>query len=113
MFIGKDGELVQAHVVPLAQFDDLEHVTVAHLLPVLPKPPALRTAVAAQSDIERTREGLLRTVRRRDESIRSQLEQIVQREQNLGERDKLRIEGERIYAQLYELPRSRSGLGQR
>ncbi len=102
----KNGELVQAHVIPLTQFDDLEHTTVAHLLPVLAEAASATNSGRSASDIERTREALLRTVRRRNEAIRSQLEQIAQREQNLGERDKLRTEGERIYAQLYELPES-------
>jgi predicted ribosome quality control (RQC) complex YloA/Tae2 family protein len=100
----KNGELVQAHVVPLAQFDDLEHATVAQLLPILSEAASGTNSGRGASEIERTREALLRTVRRRDEAIRSQLEQIAQREANLGERNNLRAEGERIYAELYELP---------
>jgi predicted ribosome quality control (RQC) complex YloA/Tae2 family protein len=100
----KNGELVQVHVVPLAQFDDLEHETVAHLLPIFTEAANAASSGRGAGEVERTREALLRTVRRRDEAIRAQLDQIAQREQNLGERDKLRAEGERIYAQLHELP---------
>ena len=62
----RSGELVQAHVVPLAQFLDLEHTTVALLLRCLPKLQT-QSSGRGQNDIERTREGMLRTIRRRDE----------------------------------------------
>jgi len=100
----KNGELVQAHLVPLAQFEDLEHTTMPNLLPAFAEAASAANSGRSQSEIERTRDVLLRTVRRRDESIRAQLEQIAERERNLDGRDKLRAEGERIYAQLHELP---------
>ena len=102
----KSGQLVQAHVVPLAQFEDLEHTTVTQLLPIFTEAASATTSGRGQNDIERTRDALLRAVRRRDESIRSQLEQIATREQNLGERNQLRAEGQRIYAELFSLPES-------
>jgi predicted ribosome quality control (RQC) complex YloA/Tae2 family protein len=102
----RSGELVQAHVVPLAQFEDLEHTTVALLLPIFTEAASATSSGRGQNDIERTRDALLRAVRRREESIRSQLEQIAEREHNLGERNLLRAEGERIYAELFELPES-------
>ncbi|HTX02439.1 MAG TPA: NFACT family protein [Candidatus Acidoferrales bacterium] len=102
----KHGQLVQAHIVPLAQFEDLEHTTAAHLLPLFAETASASSSGRGPAQIERTRESLLRAVRRRDEAIRSQLEQIAQRERHLGERNQLRAEGERIYAQLFELPES-------
>ena len=102
----KNGELVQAHVVPLLQFGDLEHATVEHLLPLFAEAANAADSGRGAADSERTRQALLRTVRRREDAIRAQLEQIAEREKSLGERDALRAEGERIYARLYELPES-------
>lgn len=100
----KDGELVQVHLVPLWQYADLEHATEAKLLPLFAEAAAAQSSGRGHTDIERTRSAMLRTIRRRAEAIGSQLAQIAEREGNLSERDRLRVEGERIYAQLHELP---------
>ncbi|MGH7716811.1 MAG: NFACT family protein, partial [Vulcanimicrobiaceae bacterium] len=102
----KSGELVQAHIVALAQYGDLEHAMSDQLLPLFAEAVQARNSGRGQTDVERTRDGMLRIVRRREEAIRSQLDQIATRERNLCERGKLREDGERIYAQLYELPES-------
>jgi predicted ribosome quality control (RQC) complex YloA/Tae2 family protein len=100
----KDGELVQVHLVPLAQYADLEHATASQLLPFFAEAATARNSGRGQTDVERTRDGMLRTIRRRQEAIGAQLAQIADRERNLSERDRLRSDGERIYAELFALP---------
>lgn len=102
----KAGVLVQAHIVELAQYADLEHATSGELLPLFTEATHAQSSGRGQTDVERIRDGMLRGVRRREEAIRSQLAQIAGREENLSERGKLRDHGERIYAQLHELPES-------
>jgi predicted ribosome quality control (RQC) complex YloA/Tae2 family protein len=100
----KDGALVQAHVVELPQYAQLQHERAVSLLDVLAE--ARQTHVhAAQSDrLVKRRNALERTLSEREKKLRSELAQVDGRLREAGNRENLREAGEAIYGTLHELP---------
>jgi predicted ribosome quality control (RQC) complex YloA/Tae2 family protein len=96
----QDGRVVAAHLVPLAQYADLEHTTAPQLLAVWAESASRTDAGRRRGGADRRRLSLVRALGRRRDAIAEQLEQLAARERELGERDKLRAAGERIYARL-------------
>ena len=96
----RDGELLQVHLVPLAQYGDVEHTTAPELLPVWAEFATRGHAGRRRGAADRRRDALLGALVRRRDAIAEQLEQLTVRERELGERDKLRAAGEQIYARL-------------
>lgn len=99
----RDGALVQAHLVPLPQFSDLQVERNPSLLAILDE--ARRSSVyAQQSDLlAKRRRSLTRTLGDRERKLRDELAQIEARLREGEKREALRAEGETIYANLYEL----------
>jgi predicted ribosome quality control (RQC) complex YloA/Tae2 family protein len=102
----RGAQLVQAHVLPLGQYADLEHTTAAELLPVWAEFASQDQAASGRSALDRRRDGLLRGLRRRHAALGDELTRLAARERELGDRDRLRRAGEAIYARLSEIPPS-------
>lgn len=99
----RDGALVQAHVVELPQFAELEHGRAVSVFDVLAE--ARRSHVhAEQSDrIAKRRRALERTLDERARKLRAELAQTDAGLRKAGARESLREEGESIYATLHDL----------
>ncbi|MBV8425140.1 MAG: DUF814 domain-containing protein [Candidatus Eremiobacteraeota bacterium] len=96
-------EIVQAHIVPLAQYAALGHRITDSLLDVFATIATVGAHARRADDVERRRAALLRTLQQRDEALRAQLARLGERERELANRDALRRAGEDIYARLFEL----------
>ena len=99
----RDGALVQAHLVELQAYGDLEHERAASLLDLLAE--ARRThASARQSDrVTKRRTAFERTLGARERKLRSELAQVEGKLRDSAKRESLREQGEAIYATLHEL----------
>ncbi|HKU68178.1 MAG TPA: NFACT RNA binding domain-containing protein [Candidatus Baltobacteraceae bacterium] len=100
----KEGALVQAHVVELPQYADLQHERAGSLLDLLAE--ARKThAHAAQSDrLAKHRNALERSLGAREKKLRSELAQVERKLRDAEKRQALREQGEAVYATLHELP---------
>ena len=100
----REGKLVQAHVVPLPQYEDCEHERAPSLLTLLQE-ARLGSAHAQESDrIAKRRRALDRTLTERERKARAELAQVRGKLHDVAGRERLRAEGEGIYATLHELP---------
>ena len=99
----RNGALVQAHPSELPQYADLEHQRSSSLLDLLQE--ARRSdAHSKQSDrVAKRRRMFERALTGRERSLRSELAQVQGRLHDAGNRERLRDEGESIYATLHEL----------
>ena len=99
----RDGALVQAHLVELPQFADLQHERAPSLLDIFAE--ARQTNVhAQQSDrLAQQRRSLERTLNEREKKLRSELAQVDGRLRDAQNREHLREEGDRLYATLHEV----------
>ncbi|HEY9180859.1 MAG TPA: NFACT RNA binding domain-containing protein [Candidatus Baltobacteraceae bacterium] len=102
----RDGALVQAHVVELPQFAELQHERAASILEIFAE--ARRThAYAAQSDrVAQRRRSLERVLAEREKKLQTELRHVDGKLRDAQKRERLREEGEQIYATLHELAQS-------
>ncbi|HLI96688.1 MAG TPA: NFACT RNA binding domain-containing protein [Candidatus Baltobacteraceae bacterium] len=99
----RDGALMQAHLVELPEFAALEHKRTASLLDVLAEARETH-AHAQQSDRSAKRRNTLeRALAARERKLRSELAQVRGKLREAESREKLREEGDTIYATLHEL----------
>lgn len=99
----RDGALVQAHVVELPQYADLQHERAARLLEILAEARETH-ANARQSDrLVKRRNALERALNDREKKLRSELAQVDGKLRESEKRETLREQGEAIYATLHEL----------
>ncbi len=99
----RDGALMQAHLVELPQFAALEHKRAASVLEVLAEARETH-ANAQQSDRNaKRRNALERALASRERKLRADLAQVQGKLRETERREKLREEGEAIYATLHEL----------
>ena len=100
----RDGALVQAHLVELAQYADLEHERARSLIDLLAE--ARQTNVhAQQSDrLVKRRNALERALMQRERKLRAELAQVDGKLREAQSRETLREQGEAVYATLHELP---------
>ena len=100
----QDGALVQAHVVELPQYAELQHGRAASLLDILAEARTTH-AHAQQSDrIVKRRNALERTLSDREKKLRAELAQVEGKLRESEKREALREQGDAIYATLHELP---------
>lgn len=99
----RDGALQQAHLLELPQYAQLAHERSPSLLDILAE--ARETHVhAQQSDrIVKRRHALERTLANRERKLRAELAQVDGKLREADARERLREEGEAIYATLHEL----------
>lgn len=100
----RNGMLVQAHVVELSQFADLEHERASSLVDLLAE-SRRGDAENAQSDrVAKRRRELERRLRDRERKLQSELAQVEGGLHEAALRDTLREQGETIFSTLHELP---------
>jgi predicted ribosome quality control (RQC) complex YloA/Tae2 family protein len=100
----REGALVQAHLVELPQYADLQHELVPSVLDVLSEARTTH-AQAQQSDrVAKRRNALERALSAREKKLRAELTQVDGKLREADNRETLREQGEAIYANLHELP---------
>lgn len=99
----RDGALVQAHLVELPQYSDLQHERSSSLIEILDE--ARRSHIhAQQSDrVAKRRRSLERSLADRERKLLAELAQVEARVREASNRETLREEGDAIYATLHEL----------
>lgn len=100
----RDGALVQAHLVELPQYADLQHERAGSLLEVLAEARETH-AHAQQSDLlAKRRRALERALSEREKRLAGELTLVEGKLREAKKREHLREQGEAIYATLHELP---------
>ena len=100
----RDGALVQAHVVELPQYADLQHSRAAQLLEILAEARTSNVHAQQSDRIVKRRNALERALSDREKKLRSELAQVDGRLRESDKREVLREQGDAIYATLHELP---------
>jgi predicted ribosome quality control (RQC) complex YloA/Tae2 family protein len=100
----RNGELVQAYVVELAQYADCEHEIVPSLLDVFAEARATDVNVRQSDTLRKRRTALERSLNERERKLRGELVQVDGKLRESEKRESLREQGEAIYATLHELP---------
>jgi predicted ribosome quality control (RQC) complex YloA/Tae2 family protein len=100
----RDGDLVQAHVVELPQFAELRHEHAASLLDVLAEARQAHVHAQQSDRAAKRRRALERALNEREKKLRGELAQAEGKLREAEKRERLRDEGESIYATLHELP---------
>jgi predicted ribosome quality control (RQC) complex YloA/Tae2 family protein len=98
-----DGTLIQAHVIPLPEFEKAACERRPSLLPLLSE---LRTAASARPDSggeDKVRTGTQRLLEERERKLRSELARVEAALAASATRDDLRARGDAIYGGLHEL----------
>ena len=100
----REGALVQAHVVELPQYAELDHSRASSLLDVLAEARTTH-AHAQQSDrVVKRRNALERMLSDREKKLRADFAQVEGKLRESAKREALREQGDAIYATLHELP---------
>lgn len=100
----RDGALVQAHVVELPQFAELEQDRVPSLIDVLAEARATHVHAQQSDRTAKRRNALERALSSREKKLRAELAQVDGKLAETAKRETLREQGEAIYATLHELP---------
>ena len=100
----RDGALVQAHVVALAQFAGLHCETVPELLPSFAQARLQDVRRSGNDRVEQRRRELLKALDERERRTLDEVAKVEAKLRRAAEREALRSEGEAIYARLHELP---------
>ena len=95
-----NGALVQAHLLPLPQIGDADVTREASLLDLLLE--NRRAPDARTNDADHRVAAAARRLTRRSRAIERSLEQIRAQRTQVEERERLRLEGDRIFATLHE-----------
>jgi predicted ribosome quality control (RQC) complex YloA/Tae2 family protein len=99
----RDGELVQAHVLPLPSLADAQCTREASLLDVLAEWHRERIAGSRRQSESRRRDALIKRLRERAVKLHGELDGLAAKRSQAGERDELRAQGEAIYGTLHDL----------
>jgi predicted ribosome quality control (RQC) complex YloA/Tae2 family protein len=96
--------LVQAHVLPLAQFAALRHEVAPALLPLLDIARASDVAAQTSSKVERRRGALALRIGKRRAAITGEMLAVRRKRDDAAGRDELRAAGDALYAYGHDLP---------
>jgi predicted ribosome quality control (RQC) complex YloA/Tae2 family protein len=100
-----DGErLVQAHVLPLAQFAHLRCARAVELLPLLAAGRAADAAATASSKVERRRGALLGRIAKRRAASDAEIAAVRARRDDAAGRDELRAAGDALFTYGHAIP---------
>jgi predicted ribosome quality control (RQC) complex YloA/Tae2 family protein len=99
----KDGAIVQAHLVELPQYAQLQHERSGSLLEVFAQARASNVQAHQGDRVAQRRRALERTLQDRESKLRRELEQIDAKLRAAADRESLRAEGEAVFATLHEL----------
>jgi predicted ribosome quality control (RQC) complex YloA/Tae2 family protein len=97
----RDGALVQAYVVPLAELDDARHERAASLLDVFAELRTQQLALATSERTERRRNALLKRLAHRERKLLDERLALDAKRRAAARREELRAAGEAIYAELH------------
>lgn len=105
LYVYRRGGLVeQAHVVPLAGFDDASCTREPSLLAVFAELRAQDERRGERERAARRRRAVVKRLVERDRKLRAELGALEAKRHRAGERDALRTEGTATFATLHELP---------
>jgi predicted ribosome quality control (RQC) complex YloA/Tae2 family protein len=99
-----EGKLVSAHVVALPQFAELVETREPSVLAVLGEMRAEREGSGERIRTARRRATVIKRLDERESRLRDELASLAEKRRRAGEREALRVEGDAIFASLYELP---------
>jgi predicted ribosome quality control (RQC) complex YloA/Tae2 family protein len=99
----RDGALVQAHLVELPQFAELQHGRSSSLLDLLAEARSGHEHARQSDRVLKRRTALERALGDREKKLRNELAQIEAKLRDAANREQLREEGEAIYGTLHEL----------
>jgi len=105
----KNGQLVQAHIVPLSQFKELPSAAMSELLPLFIEARHSRPASPGNDAGERQRARLANVLHSRELKLAAELNKISEQIAATAERERLRSAGQEILATLHQLPKSQQG----
>jgi predicted ribosome quality control (RQC) complex YloA/Tae2 family protein len=100
---GRHGRIPQLYVAPLAQFADDDVQRVPSLLDALAEFRAERIGAGERERTAHRRRALLKRLDTRERKLRSELDSVESKFQKARDRERLREEGEAIYATLHEV----------
>ncbi|MGD0472973.1 MAG: NFACT RNA binding domain-containing protein [Candidatus Velthaea sp.] len=96
--------LVQAHVLPLAQYAALRHEQVADVLPLLAQAREASRADRSSSRVERRRNALAQRIAKRQTAIAQECAAVDRRRADAAGRDILRAAGDALFTHAAEVP---------
>lgn len=99
----RDGELVQAYVVPLEGLRDAQCEREGSLLALFAELRAQQRTHGEHERSRRRRQALAKRLGVREGKLQAELASLEQKQRRARTRDELRAEGERIFATLHEL----------
>jgi predicted ribosome quality control (RQC) complex YloA/Tae2 family protein len=97
-------ELVQVHVLPLAQYAHLRHERAAEILPLLAQSRAASDAARSSSRVERRRAALAQQIAKRRQAIAAERVAVTVRRDDAAGRDDLRAAGDALFTHAGEIP---------
>ncbi|HEY5427421.1 MAG TPA: NFACT RNA binding domain-containing protein, partial [Candidatus Tumulicola sp.] len=100
----RDGMLLQAHLVPLPAFADMDCTREASLLDVLGELRVQDVGLVERERAGRRRRAVVKRLMQRERKVRDELALLAAKRARAAARDAVRIEGDRIFATLHELP---------
>ena len=96
--------LVQAHVLPLAQFGALRCAREPQMLPLLAQARASDDAARASSKVERRRTALAARIAKRRAGLAAERAAVIAKRDDAAGRDELRAAGDALFTHLAEVP---------
>lgn len=107
LFVYRDGEaLVQAHVVPLHQFDHLDRSRAPALLPLLREIRVQGADTGGTDEIAKRRRDLAKKLEQQERRLQSEFAAVDKRLASVANRDAMRHEAESIFATLHQIDKS-------
>ena len=100
----RDGRLLQAHLVPLPQYADVRPERSPSLLSILDEARRLHAQSAESDRSAKRRRDLTKALREREKKLRADLAGVQAKLRDTENRERLRTQGEAIYATLHEMP---------
>ncbi|MDE2482364.1 MAG: DUF814 domain-containing protein [bacterium] len=100
----RDGAILQVYPSPLAGFDDGDLTREPSLLALLGEVRAAQVGGAAHRRAEQRRRAFVKRLDERERKVRGELASIAAKRREADARETLRVEGDAIFATLYELP---------
>ncbi|MBC5809677.1 MAG: NFACT family protein, partial [Candidatus Eremiobacteraeota bacterium] len=109
LFVYRDGgQLVQVHLVALAQFDRLAHEGAADVLPLLEEAAAGEDSRRAGTAVRGRRAALSARLEKRRTALTRDRDTLKKELAGTDDRDELRRTGEALYARAYEEPEGKA-----
>jgi predicted ribosome quality control (RQC) complex YloA/Tae2 family protein len=99
----RNGELLQAYVVPLQGFEDALHTLEPSLLELFGELRGQRAAQTGAQERDRRRRAILKRLDDRERRLRAELDALTEKQRRADARQSLRAQGQAIFAALHEI----------